>query len=130
MTISTYASRAGARRAAKASLGKDGQFTVTKTPTGKWIYKANGTSAKPSGTQIPRKPAKALSGHDKADKLQKFGVRAGTKRAAALKMFLKGATMAQVRKATGTNHYNLLRALKRRGCTVKVEDGKIQVLFS
>ena len=56
------------------------------------------------------------------DRRDKYGLRLGTKRAAAAAMFETGCTMAVVRKATGHTQYNLLKKLAGAGHRV-VRDG-------
>ena len=44
-----------------------------------------------------------------------FGLRKGTNTHKAASLFAKGSTMADVRKATGSNQYNVLVWLERQG---------------
>jgi hypothetical protein len=54
-----------------------------------------------------------------------YGLRLGTLSSRAAEMFTKGAKMAEVKKETGINHYNLLRKLEASGHTVTREDAVI-----
>lgn len=44
-----------------------------------------------------------------------FGLRTDTKTHTAARMFKRGATMSDVKKKTGSAHYNVLKWLERRG---------------
>ena len=126
----TYTSRSNAKRAAVADLGKDAvedrDYQITKGQDGRFGYQRvvsatkRDTCAKGgSGTRPPAKAKRPVSRRDRRDK---YGLRLGTKRATAAAMFERGCTMADVRKATGHNQYNLLKKLAGEGHTV-VRDG-------
>ena len=73
-----------------------------------------------SGTRPPANARTATTAHDKRGK---FGLRKGTKVSMAAAMFEKGCTMADVKKATGSNQYNVLRSLETAGHAI-TRDGK------
>ena len=132
----TYTSRSNAKRAARADLGKDaveGQdYQITKHQNGRFSYQRVVRATKPdtcakgrTGTQPPAKAKRPVSRRDRRDT---YGLRLGTKRAQAAAMFETGCTMANVRKATGSAQYNLLKKLAgdghhvvRDGSTIKLE---------
>ncbi len=123
----TYTSRSNAKRAALADLGKDAvegrDYQITKHQNGRFAYQRAVGATKPdkcakvdSGTRPPTKAKRPVSHHDRRDK---YGLRLGTKRAQAAAMFEAGCTMANVRKATGSAQYNLLKKLAGDGhCVV------------
>ena len=126
----TYTSRSNAKRAALADLGKDaaeGQdYQITKHQNGRFAYQRAVGATKPDkcakgrpGTQPPAGAKRPVSRCDRRDK---YGLRLGTKRAQAAAMFEAGCTMANVRKATGSAQYNLLKKLAGDGHLV-VRDG-------
>ena len=128
----TYARRSNAKRAALADLGKDvvedRDYQITKGQNGRFRYHRVVSTTKPdtcakghSGTRPPATAKRPMTGRDKRDK---YGLRLGTKRAAAAAMFERGCTMADVRKATGHTQYNLLKKLAGEGHGV-VRDGKV-----
>ena len=135
----TYTSRSNANRAALADLGKDAaegrDYEITKGQDGRFRYQRVISATKPdtgakgrTGTQPAAKAKRPVSRHDRRDK---YGLRLRTKRAQAAAMFEAGCTMADVRKATGSAQYNLLKKLAgdghrvvRNGNTIKLEVGK------
>ena len=56
-----------------------------------------------------------------------FGLRTGTSTHKAAALFAKGSTMADVKKATGGNQYNVLQWLEKQGHKVTRKDGFITV---
>ncbi|GEM_PF-5971284 len=133
----TYARRSNAKRAAVADLGKDAvegrDYEITKRQDGRFAYQRVVRTTKPdtgakgsTGTHgLPIKAKRPVSHHDRRDK---YGLQLGTKRAQAAAMFEAGCTMADVRKATGSAQYNLLKKLVddghcvvRDGNTIKLE---------
>lgn len=81
-TKPTYSKRSNAARAAIVSLGGD----------------------------TPAKAEKATTGQDRAvSKRDKYGLRVGSKVSRAVAMFEKGCTMADVKEATGSPQYNMLK---------------------
>lgn len=75
------------------------------------------------------KTAKADAPKPKAKKKETdaFGLRVGTLSHQAAMMFVAGAKMAEVKKATGINHYNLLSKLEAKGHKVDRNDGIIKL---
>ncbi len=65
---------------------------------------------------------RGVSGRDK------FGLRVGSKVSKAVAMFERNRTMADVRKATGSNQYNVLRRLEMAGREVVRKDKAITVV--
>ena len=131
----TYARKLNAKRAALADLGKDAvegrDYQITKGQDGRYSYQRIvratkvDTGAKGStGTRPPTKAKRPVSHHDRRDK---YGLRLGTKRATAAAMFETGCTMANVRKATGQNQYNLLKKLVAGGHTVVRDENGIRL---
>ena len=126
----TYTSRSNAKRAVLADLGKnavEGQdYQITKCQDGRSAYQRVVSATKldtgAKGHRGPRPPAKAKRPATGREKRDKYGLRLGTKRATAAAMFERGCTMADVRKATGHNQYNLLKKLAGEGHRV-VRDG-------
>ena len=124
----TYTSRSNAKRAALADLGKDAvegrDYQITKGQGGRFSYQRIISATKPdtgakgrTGTQPPATAKRPVSRRDRRDK---YGLRLGTKRAQAAAMFEAGCTMANVRKATGSAQYNLLKKLADDGhCVVR-----------
>jgi len=131
----TYISRSNAKRAARADLGKDADegrdYQITKHQNGRFAYRrAVGTTRPDSGTiggSGTRPPATAKRPVSRRDRRDKYGLRLGTKRAQAAAMFETGCTMANVRMATGSAQYNLLKKLAADGHCV-VHDGSAIML--
>ena len=131
----TYTSKSNARRAARADLGKDvvegRDYEIVTRQDGRYSYQRVVSATKTdkcakggSGTRPPAKAKRPVSRHDRRDK---YGLRLGTKRATAAAMFEKGCTMAEVRKATGQNQYNLLKKLVAGGHTVVRDENGIRL---
>ena len=131
----TYTSRSNAKRAAVADLGKDAvegrNYQITKGQDGRFGYQCVISATKPdtgtkggSGTHPPAKAKRPVSRHDRLDR---YGLRLGTKRATAAAMFETGCTMAEVRKATGHSQYNLLKKLAGAGHRVVRDGGAIEL---
>ena len=101
------------------------ETTTQRDNTGKFTKK----SATPSDVEVA---ATALATPDggvtpvivKVTK-DTYGLRLGTLSSRAAEMFTKGAKMAEVKKETGINHYNLLRKLESSGHKVTREDAVI-----
>jgi hypothetical protein len=74
-----------------------------------------------------KKAKKSSNGATKrtASPKDKFGLREGSKASDAAAMFEEGAKMADVKKATGGSHYNLLSKLKKLGHEVDTGDDHI-----
>ena len=135
----TYTSRSNAKRAARADLCKSAveghDYEITKGQDGRYSYRRVVRATTPdtgskgrTGVQPPATAKRRVSRHDKRDK---YGLRLRTKRAQAAAMFEAGCTMANVRKATGSAQYNLLKKLAgdghrvvRNGNTIKLEVGE------
>ena len=135
----TYTSRSNANRAARADLGNEAveghDYQITKHQNGRFAYRRAVGGTKPdtgakgrTGTQPPARAKRPVSHYDRRDK---YGLRKGTKRATAAAMFETGCTMADIRKATGSAQYNLLKKLAgdghcvvRDGSIIKLEVGK------
>lgn len=89
------------------------------------VKKAKRTDAQKTPKAKKEKPVRKSVGSVDRDQ---FGVREGTSSAKALKMFVAGAKMSDVKAATGVNHYNLLNKVKAEGHTVEYgDDGTITV---
>lgn len=99
----------------------DDMSTETMTPrtsTGKFAKKD--TDATPA--DVAPAAAKLVIGTVTKDT---YGLRLGTLSSRAAEMFTAGAKMAEVKKETGINHYNLLRKLEASGHVVTREDAVI-----
>ena len=68
--------------------------------------------------------------HSRAAAKNAFGRRVGTKADAATQLFARpeGATMAEVRKVTGQNQYNLLKRLKKEGHKIDKDGIRIKLI--
>ncbi len=136
MTKPTYTKKANAKRAATASLGKgvvEGvDYVVDKLDDGRFTYQPVSAPTKPvdavSGTEGQPKPKSVTAGRDRGvSRHDKFGLRTGSAVSKAAAMFERGGTMADVKKATGSNQYNILQKLKTVGHKVNRKDGLITV---
>ncbi len=78
-------------------------------------------------TTMKKAPAKKTTAKKAEVKKDAFGLRPGTKTATAASMFRKGASMADVKKRTGSNQYNILKFLENQGHKVTRKDGVITV---
>lgn len=81
--------------------------------------------------QEPEKPVKAKNEIITARRLSrvkdKFGLVKGSKASQAAAMFEKGARMADIRELTGTNHYNMLKRLAKKGHKIIRAKGYIKL---
>jgi len=78
-------------------------------------------------SEYPRMQMEEVMASKKTTTKDKFGLRTGTNTHKAAALFAKGATMADVKKATGGNQYNILHWLKRQGHKITRKDGFITV---
>lgn len=81
--------------------------------------------AKKAKADKAEKPAKKRASRRNVDE---FGLTVGSKSSKAAEAFKAGAKMADVRKATGITHYNLLARLQKQGHTVKKDKGVITLV--
>ena len=130
--VKAYVRERYAENAAKAELGSNAKkgehFKILYLEDGRFAYqvlkqppKRKGKAVKPTAKRRAKPKAPAAP----EAKPNKFGVRPGTKAAAALALFQMGSTMAVVKKTTGSTHYNLLRRLGKAGHTVTKDEKDI-----
>jgi hypothetical protein len=110
---------AAPKKEAKAKAEKPAKATKEKTE-------------KPAKEAKAKAPAKEKAPAKKVE-LDVFGFRKGSKKSQAAKLYSvkKGATLAEVKEATGSSQLNLLKELEEKGHTVEKEKvagpGKKQV---
>lgn len=99
--------------------------TATRDNTGKFAKSATPSDVEAAAAALPTTAtAKLVIGSGIVTK-DTYGLRLGTLSSRAAEMFTKGAKMAEVKKETGINHYNLLRKLEASGHVVTREDAVI-----
>jgi hypothetical protein len=96
--------------------------TATRDNTGKFAKSATPSDVEAAAAAVVLPTAKLVIGTVTKDT---YGLRLGTLSSRAAEMFTKGAKMAEVKKETGINHYNLLRKLEAGGHVVTREDAVI-----
>lgn len=75
-------------------------------------------------TVATKKPRRSIGNVER----DKFGCLVGSKAAKAVELFVAGAKMSDVKKATGLNHYNLLNKLTEQGHKKLIDKGIIQLI--